>query len=124
VERALGVAPNKRSLVGRVAATVLIFHFVCLCWIFFRAESFDRALELIAGLGRWSGSLQLATPFLLALLVLGIVMHFTPRDLLRRTEKFWSRRNVVWQGLAAGAIVVLIEAAGSEGVAPFIYFQF
>ena len=105
-------------------ATVLIFHFVCLCWIFFRAESFARAIEFISGFARLGGMSQLATPFLLVLLVWGIAIHFTPPDLLRRAEGFWGRRSLAWQGLVAGIVVVLIEAAGSEGVAPFIYFQF
>lgn len=124
VERALGVAPRKRTAWGRVVAIVFIFHFVCLCWIFFRAESFARAIEFLSGFARWRQAMQLATPFLLVLLAWGIAMHFTPPSLLRRLEGFWSRRNLLWQGLAAGIVVVLIEAAGSEGVAPFIYFQF
>jgi D-alanyl-lipoteichoic acid acyltransferase DltB (MBOAT superfamily) len=124
VERALGVKSERRTMLGRIVATVLVFHFVCLCWIFFRAESFARAVEFISGFARFDGTTQLATPFLLVLLVWGIAMHFIPPDLLRRVEGFWSRRGLVWQCLAAGIVVVLIEAAGSEGVAPFIYFQF
>ncbi len=124
VERALGVPRERKTILGQVAATVLIFHFVCLAWIFFRAESFERAIEFISGFARFDGLMQLATPFLLFLLAWGMAMHFTPRDLLRRAEGFWSRRSLVWQGLAAGIVIVLIEAAGTEGVAPFIYFQF
>lgn len=123
-ERVFGIAAHRRSRAAQILATVLVFHFVCLCWIFFRAGSFDNAIEFLSGFARIGQGGTLVTPFLAGLLVLGLAMHFAPRDLLSRLEAVWSRGGLVAHGVLAGLVIVLIEAAGSEGVAPFIYFQF
>ena len=38
-----------------ILTRILTFSFVCLGWIFFRADSHDGAMQLIAGFGRFSG---------------------------------------------------------------------
>ena len=126
IERALGLAGRHapRSRAGKIIATLIVFHFVCLAWIFFRAESMPSALALLEGLGRWNAPVRLVTPFLLGLLVLGMAINFTPRNLLQRLEALYARWPWALQGIGAGLVVVLIETLGGEGVAPFIYFQF
>jgi len=125
VERALGWGEHpRRTPWGRVLAVVLVFHFVCLAWIFFRASSMENALAVIEGIARWDQPLMLAKPYLLALIVLGLLINFTPRNLLDRLEIRVHRWPLIVQGIAAGLIVVLIETMGGDGVAPFIYFQF
>jgi D-alanyl-lipoteichoic acid acyltransferase DltB (MBOAT superfamily) len=125
VERALGLGERPRSTRwGRILATLVIFHFVCFAWIFFRASSMENALAVLSGLARWGEPLLLAKPYLLALITLGIAINFTPRTLLDRLEIKFQRWPLVLQGIAAGLVVVLIETMGGDGVAPFIYFQF
>ncbi len=53
-----------RPLWRRALAVLLVFHFVCLCWIFFRADSATRAGDVLAGLANWSQPATLLTPFL------------------------------------------------------------
>ena len=65
------VMPLRRRL-PRALSIFIIFHFVCFCWIFFRARDFEKVQEMLAGLTSWSLSTQLMTPFLAILLVLGI----------------------------------------------------
>jgi len=125
LERAAGLGDKpRRSRWGRIVATLLVFHFVCLAWIFFRASSMENALGVIEGLARWGEPLLLAQPYLVALIVLGLAINFTPRDLLSRLEATLSRWPLVVRGIVAGLVVVLIETMGGDGVAPFIYFQF
>lgn len=125
VERAMGLADRPRATPwGRILAILIIFHFVCFAWIFFRASSMENALLVLQGLTRWGAPLVLAKPYLLALIALGIAINFTPRNLLDRLEIRIHRWPLVVQGVAAGLIVVLIESMGGDGVAPFIYFQF
>jgi len=125
VERLLGGARKSASVWGpKPIAIVLVFHFVCLCWIFFRARDFGGAIDVIAGFGNWSTPVELATPLSLILIAFGLVMHFTPRDLINRFETLFYRMPAPGVGIACGAFVALIDAFGLDGAAPFIYFQF
>src|SRR5216110_59197 len=81
VERMLEPWIGRRALspVAKIVATLVVFHFVCFAWIFFRAEDFGMASLYIGGLAAgWSGGLQQAGPFVVALIVLGLAGQFTP----------------------------------------------
>jgi alginate O-acetyltransferase complex protein AlgI len=116
---------HARGAAARAVATMVVFHFVCLAWIFFRAEDFEVARLFIAGLGTgWSGGLQQAGPLMLALTGLGMAGQYTPPDLFERIASGLGRMPVWGMGAAAGIVVAIINALGPEGVAPFIYFRF
>src|SRR5207253_2806120 len=57
VERLIEPWLGRRSLTpaGKLVATLIVFHFVCFAWIFFRAEDFAMARLYIAGLGVGDG---------------------------------------------------------------------
>lgn len=113
------------SLLGQAASTVLVFHFVCLGWIFFRAADFEMASFYLSGLGGgWSGGLRQAQPFVVALIVIGLAGQFIPARLLERSADALGRMPVWCQGAIAGLGAAAIDALGPEGIAPFIYFQF
>ena len=115
-----GITP-RISLALRVIFT---FNFVCLAWIFFRAESFSYAMDYLAGLTRWTDNVQYVTPFLLVLVGASLMAHFLPGELVKRTAHRLERLPVLWLGLMLGVGIFLIEAVAPAGVAPFIYFQF
>jgi hypothetical protein len=61
---------------------------------------------------------------MVALILLGLALHWLPPGWLGRLEAAL-RRWPAWAfGLAAGTALVAIDAAGPDGVAPFIYFRF
>ena len=112
------------SLLGRALAVLLTFHFVCLAWIFFRAESFDRALEIITGLASFSGGTANVSRLLWLLLALGLATQlFPPRASVWLRERF-ARAPAPLQALALFAAILLLRYAGTTDVVPFIYFQF
>jgi len=116
---------HSKSPVARVIATIVVFHFVCLGWIFFRAEDFEVARLYIAGFGTgWGDRLQQAGPFMVALILIGMAGQFTPAALFERTAAALERVPSWGLGAAAGIAVAAINALGPEGVAPFIYFRF
>lgn len=117
-------AAAERPWWRRAIAVVLIFHFVCFCWIFFRAENVARALEVIRGLSDFSRTSTLLTPFLAGLIVFGLAVQFTPADLLQRLDRLYQRVPVWGIGVATGLILLLLEIIGGDGTAAFIYFQF
>ena len=126
--RAHGAAADRpaRRWAGRaLVATLLVFHFVCLAWIFFRAEDFAVARLYLAGLGHgWHDGVQQAGPPMLALIALGMAGQYTPPALFERTAAALGRLPVWGIGATAGIVVAAIDALGPEGVAPFIYFRF
>src|SRR5208282_1818423 len=64
---------------GKIVSWVIVFHFVCFAWIFFRAEDFTVAGVFIAGLGNgWREPVQQAQPAMLALIAVGIAGQFLP----------------------------------------------
>src|SRR5579863_3381032 len=63
---------HSRNRATRVIAILVVFHFVCLGWIFFRAEDFEIARLYLAGLAAgWHGGVQQVGPFMVALIALG-----------------------------------------------------
>ena len=126
VERLLGWGRSaaRRPMWQKVLATVLVFHFVCLAWIFFRSEDFGTALTYLGGFANVSAPVEFATPFIIGLLLVGLSFHFVPHDTVERTASVVRRLPPVAQGALGGLLLVVIDALGPEGIAPFIYFQF
>jgi D-alanyl-lipoteichoic acid acyltransferase DltB (MBOAT superfamily) len=99
------------------------FHFVCLCWIFFRAQDAGSAFAFLAGFARWEES-SLLTPYL-AILMLGMAgAQFLPRDRVERVERALAGVPLWLIGAGTGLAILAIDRMGPEGVAPFIYFAF
>ncbi|MBI5542861.1 MAG: MBOAT family protein [Deltaproteobacteria bacterium] len=105
-------------------ARVLTFHFVCLGWVLFRAPSLEGAAELLGSLFQpWQAGPWLTAAALLAI-ALGILGPDFPSRARGVLRLRFSRLPLSVQGLAFALAVLAIEAAGPQGVAPFIYFQF
>src|SRR5713226_433591 len=123
IEPSLG--RHSQTKAARAIATLIVFHFVCLAWIFFRAEDFAVARLYLAGLGAgWSDGLTQAGPLMVALIALGMAGQFTPDAWFERLTAGFARVPGWGLGAMAGIAVALINALGPEGVAPFIYFRF
>jgi D-alanyl-lipoteichoic acid acyltransferase DltB (MBOAT superfamily) len=116
--------PRPRTAAGKILCTVFVFHAVCLAWVFFRADSFDTVLIYLGAMARLTPGVTQATPFTMALILLGLATQFVPADFSRRV----ALRLAAWPAWAlagvAGLGVACIDALGPDGVAPFIYFQF
>ncbi len=100
-----------------------VFHFVCLCWVFFRATSFTNAFDVLGRLVHFGGS----EPFNIVLVgvILGsIAVQYLPTELSGRFRAAFS--HIPWWAQAAvlAGTMVLTSSLGPTGVAPFIYFQF
>lgn len=119
----LGERPASRA--GRFVAWVLVFHFVCFAWIFFRAEDFTVAGVFIHGFaGGWTAPIQQAQPAMVALIVLGMAGQFLPPGMFERAGLALARVPYWGLGAATGVLLAAINALGPEGIAPFIYFRF
>jgi alginate O-acetyltransferase complex protein AlgI len=129
IERALGVrrgvlpdAPLSGWALAR--QRLVTFHLVCLAWVFFRADSLGTAGTVLGRLFTAWGPAPAVTPVVLALIAVGIGVQYLPRDLGERLRVAFGRLRPVPLGVAGGLGLLLIDALGPQGVAPFIYFQF
>ena len=102
----------------------ITFHVVCLAWVFFRAESMDIAFDMLGRLFTAWGSAPLVTPLIVIIIVGMIAAQFIPDRAFDQTVTRLSQFNPVAQAVAFAGGLVLIDALGPAGVAPFIYFQF
>jgi hypothetical protein len=108
----------------RAASVVLVFHYVCLAWIFFRATSFDAALAVLRQIAELELDHANLVPIVTTALAAGFACH-----LWADGSFAWLRRRFValpaWAqgGALAGAALVLREL-GHTRIVPFIYFQF
>ncbi|PQA59929.1 MBOAT family O-acyltransferase [Siphonobacter curvatus] len=113
----------------RWVSQLLTFHFVCFCWIFFRADSMEIAQQLLH---------QIATEFnpmlivqfiegyqnVLLVMLLGYTLHFLPRSMELQAENWIIRLPLVGKLAWLLAVILLMTQVQSAEVQPFIYFQF
>ncbi|MBC7448302.1 MAG: MBOAT family protein [Hymenobacteraceae bacterium] len=107
----------------------LTFHFVCFCWIFFRADSMATAVAVVH---------RIATAFqpelipamlpayarVFGLLVLAYYLHFIPRAVKEGVRGWFGRVPDLGKALLIVAVVVLLFQVKNAQMQPFIYFQF
>lgn len=107
-----------------VLSTLLAFHVMALSWLLFRASDLTITREYWEGVTTIDEPMVLGTPFIALLTVIGLALHFLPKDLPERIARRVSRLSPIGLGLFLGLGIWLIEVIGPDGVAPFIYFQF
>ena len=101
------------------------FQVVCFAWIFFRADTFADAWDVIQRLfTAWGEPSPLVTAGVIAAIAVGIGSQYLPRRLPLTVMARFSRLPVPAQAFVLAVALLLTSAMGPEGVAPFIYFQF
>ncbi len=112
--------PTRRAL-----RRFTVFNFVCFAWIFFRATSFENAWDVIRQLfTNWGAPSPAITVGVVLAIAVGLGAQYVPRRALDFVVSGFSRLHPAFQALALGVALMVTDALGPEGVAPFIYFQF
>jgi hypothetical protein len=120
---------------SKIFSIVMVFHFVTLCWIFFRsgaANTFSPTEVTYAMLGQIgsSFSLELASEVIagyggvMFLIALGLFLHFLPRSVDLAVEKLFIRLPAIGQAFILFLVIWVVIQTASADVVPFIYFQF
>jgi D-alanyl-lipoteichoic acid acyltransferase DltB (MBOAT superfamily) len=107
----------------------LTFHFVCLCWIFFRAPDMATAGQVLT---------QIFTQFsphvfiefisgykaVIFLMAIGYILHFIPKEIEIRAENTVTKMPLPAKVFLLIVMIVIVIQTKSAGIQPFIYFQF
>lgn len=120
----------KGTFFGNLFSGILTYAFVLLCWIFFRANTFTSAWQVIKGILSWQDGIN----YISSWAVLGIVLtgactliaYIRSRRNKTPAEGYYPLVNLetIW-----GITIVLVVFGLALGLAytgsnPFIYFQF
>lgn len=103
---------------------IFIFHFVCLSWIFFRADSFETAAQYINGISTLTLEYKIITPFVLTLIILGLALNLVPDKIRERVRNYYYSVPFAAKVVFAALALLIVSVMSPEGTAPFIYFQF
>jgi D-alanyl-lipoteichoic acid acyltransferase DltB (MBOAT superfamily) len=117
-------AEKPRSLLAHVAGVFLTFHIVLVGWVFFRADSFEKAQLVFSRLTELTLSHPNLPGTVVAVLALGLVTHFLPEGLYRTVRESFVRLPAPVQGIALFVAAVAIRQMASSDAVPFVYFQF
>ncbi len=104
---------------------IITFNLVSFAWIFFRADSFGTAWEIIKRLfDNWGAPSPLVTTGVVLAIVVGIASQYLPSRIPQAIMARFSEARVAVQILVLAAALMVSHAMGPQGVAPFIYFRF
>jgi hypothetical protein len=116
--------PRLAAGARRAVAVVLVFHYVCVAWVFFRASSFDGALAVLQQIALLETDHANLVPIVTLALTLGFACHLWADGSFR-----WLRLRFValppWaQGATLATVALVLRELGHAKIVPFIYFQF
>lgn len=113
----------------RALGIFLTFNFVCLGWIFFRAQSLPTAFDM---LGQIFGNFGLRTVpevirgywQIFALMALGYVLHLLPDSVEDKARRAVVNSPLVIKAALLAVLIWGVMQIKSSAIQPFIYFQF
>jgi D-alanyl-lipoteichoic acid acyltransferase DltB (MBOAT superfamily) len=113
----------------RFWAGVLTFHFVCLGWLLFRADSLNTVGLMLGQMWHsfgWSTAAEVMGYYreVFALMGLGYLAHILPQNLKADFCRFFTFQPAWVQAIFITLIIIALYQADSAGFQPFIYFQF
>jgi D-alanyl-lipoteichoic acid acyltransferase DltB (MBOAT superfamily) len=115
---------ERGSLVAKALGALLTFHYVCFAWVFFRAESFDRAREVLAAIAERTLDHPNVPRWFVAALLAAALSHVVPdRAWTLARDRFVRAHYAAKAALLVAAFVALRSITLPASV-PFIYFQF
>lgn len=105
------------------------FHFVCFCWIVFRAEDMHTASQILSQIAFefhpevWM-SFVLGYTDILLLMIVGYFLHFIPYETTQKFQTWVSNTPFFAKVLMLTGMIILVIQFKSAEIHPFIYFQF
>jgi alginate O-acetyltransferase complex protein AlgI len=117
------------GLFRKVLGGIWTFHFVCFCWIFFRADSMELAFAMLLQIGTAFNG-QILPEFVngyapvVSLMAVGFLLHFLPGRFEYHLQKWVTALPLPAKALLLFFFAVLVMQVKSSDVQPFKYFDF
>ena len=105
------------------------FHFVCFCWIFFRAADMATVGEIFNqiffhfNIGLFPEVME-GYRMVIMLMVIGYLLHFIPREAELAAQETVTNMPLAGKAAFMISIIIWVIQTKSSGIQPFIYFQF
>ena len=120
---------QKSNVLLRIGGIIITFHFVCFTWIFFRSASFSNAMDMLHQVAfKFNVGIipQLISGYweVFALMLLGYVMHFIPKNIENGFSSLIVKSPFVIKAAVLLILIFIIIQIKSSDIQPFIYFQF
>jgi alginate O-acetyltransferase complex protein AlgI len=121
--------PAPAGPVRKVLGWLWTFHFVCVCWVFFRAQDLTTVQAIFGQIfydfrGHvWPQFVAGYAPTVF-ILALGFVLHFLPDRLDTWAQHHIARMPLVAKAALVTLFVLLVMQVKTSGVQAFIYFEF
>ncbi len=123
------ILSEKMKVVSKIMGVILTFHFVCFCWIFFKASSFEDARIILTQIttnfncSAWQPLFTGYWPVILVMAV-GYIIHFIPKPAEQAVVLFLTRISLVGRiAILLVFIWIVIQVKQADQVMP-IYLQF
>ncbi len=120
----LGALKHRSGAPMTALRVVIMFHFACLCWIFFRAPTFDHAILVLGRLAKLSVGTANLAPKVLAALAVGLVAHALPKKVDEAIRDAFVKSPALVQGIALAVCAYIVHFAMGAKSEPFVYGQF
>ncbi len=113
----------------KAGATLLTFHFVAFCWVFFRHHTFDGAIAMLRQIATSMHAELLPQVldgyrYVFAFIAVGYVTHFIPQSWEKAIVSTVARGGVLAGAVMIAAAAWMVIQVKSSTIQPFIYFQF
>ncbi len=113
-----------RTWWGTLLGVLITLHFVCACWIFFRADNFQKAWLMFSQLGQLTHFHPNLHAKVLWVLGLGLFSHYVPEPLFVWARETFKRAPAFTQGVILLGLLLWVREMVSAQAVPFVYFQF
>lgn len=119
--------------INRIVVIIRIFitfNFVSFCWIFFKADSFSSALDIISNITSLRFNIEdwwkiiLASKPVFIFMAIGYFLHFLPERLTDSIKDAFISLPLVIKGLILGFVFWIVFLTAGSAPQSFIYFDF
>lgn len=123
------VRSKSRMSWQKIIGLILTYHFVCLCWIFFRNKDFSNSLAMLNQIItdfhiEFIGQLILGYWKVFIFIFIGFLLHLSPDKWQTSLQKKLTCSPLWAKVLAMAFLIYCVVQIKSSDVQPFIYFQF
>lgn len=113
-----------------IISVLITFNFVAFCWIFFRAGTFDVALDVLNSIqqvtfepAQWLVIIE-GYENVFIVMLFGFAWHFLPTRVVDFNKVIFDKMPVVFKAFTLAMTFWVVYATSTSGPQPFIYFQF